>query len=108
MKESILEYVKEKSGGVSFVELANNIPGFSGDYSIGVGKNIWYWFFMSEEAADALRELIDEGGIHLALSDILVYMVDGGIPNVPIAKRLREYKKPRWLPTVVNLGVRSG
>jgi hypothetical protein len=34
----------------------------------------------------------------------MLYMLDGTIPRLPIAKRMRSYKSPHWLPVVFNLG----
>ena len=104
MKERILEFLKTQGGNVSFAEMSNRIEGFKGDMSYGRGDlNIWIWFSMSEQAAEALEELSKEKSIVLTPCSAMVYMCDGIVPSVPIAKKTRRYKTMRWAPTVLNL-----
>ncbi|OPX93100.1 MAG: hypothetical protein A4E59_02892 [Syntrophorhabdus sp. PtaB.Bin027] len=103
LKQKIGSFISSWGGGVSFVELEQHIPGFRGDYSIGFeDKNIWFWFHCSSESIDAIDELLKEGRISIKTTTPLVYIADGGMPNVPMAKGNRTYKTPRWLPVVFN------
>ncbi len=104
LKADIITTIKEKGGGVSMVELENSIPEFSGDYLFGnADMNIWWWFRCSIDACDALAELVREEKITAKPTDVLVYLIDGAVPQVPIAKQIKPYKKERWIPVVLNL-----
>ena len=104
MKSEILELMRDKGGeGISFAEFGG-IDGFTGDYCWGHAEyNVRYWCGLSREAADAFAELLSEGLIELRPTSVLVYAIDGQILNMPIAKGMKRYKKPRWLPLVMNL-----
>jgi hypothetical protein len=105
MKDEILRMCAK--GHVSFVEL-EQIVGFSGDLAWGNDEyNIWSWFSMSEDACDALDNLLRDGYICLNPSEPLVYIIDGGIPRAPIAKSMRKYRNPHWLPVTVSLTKRG-
>ena len=102
LKQKIASFIN-RGGSVSFVELEQHIPAFRGDYSIGFeDKNIWFWFHCSSESIDAIDELLKEGRISIKTTTPLVYMHDGRMPSLPVAKRIMTYKTPRWLPVVFN------
>jgi hypothetical protein len=105
MKEQILAYIKKTGGGVTYVELCRHIEGFSGDLAHVVGKykNIIFWQGVSREGAESLVALVNENKITPAQTSALTYAIDGEVSTLPIAKGLRKYKSPRWLPTVYNL-----
>ena len=109
MKGRIVDVIRECGGvggrcTVSFVELSQRIEGFAGHHAFGVsGKNIWFWFGMSQEFVTALKALIDDGIVKMAASNLLVYLVDGQHLNIPIARRKCRYKKERWLPVVFGI-----
>lgn len=63
-------------------------------------SNAWLWFNLSQEAADVLVEVLSRAKLEPAHP--LVYLVDGCVPGVATVKAMRHYKKPRWLPVVVN------
>ena len=93
------------TGSVSFVELANRIDGFKGDRSWEVSeKNICLWSGVSLRAVEAISGLLNTRQIKMTSTDPLVYMCDGGMLNLPIAKQNRKYKSLRWLPVVFNRG----
>jgi len=102
---AILETMERLGGtGVSFAELCR-IEGFEGDgQCLGIAsKNIWFWFNLSTGAADALEKLIEEKKIEFCPTTPLIYLIDGRIPNVPVAKQNRSYKKDRWLPVALKI-----
>jgi hypothetical protein len=65
------------------------------------------WQGVTEAAAAAIGELHRRQLIHPVPTPLLVYMVDGTIPRLPIAKQFRHYKKPHWLPVVFDRGPAS-
>lgn len=98
--DALLEFIKP--GGISFVELENRFD-MKGNMEWGFeDKNIWFWFGMSEGAIAALKGLLDAGRIQMKRTTILVYMCDGAVPRMPIAKQIRKYKSEHWLPIVFN------
>lgn len=99
LKDEVYNYIK-KYQHVSFAELTKHVPGFGGELAwTEEKKNQIYWHNMSDEAIDAMIELLDEGRIKPHSTSILVYMCDGIVPNLPIATSpKRTYKKWRWLP----------
>lgn len=62
--------------------------------------NIIIWANMSDNVVDAISELMRETKIYPNPASILTYIVDGEILRMPVAKRLIQYKKPHWAPTV--------
>ena len=103
MQSTVIDAIARCGGrGVSFVELEREVPGFKGDCAIELRENLVIWSHMSEEFCEAFTALLDAKEIALTPTSVLVYMCDGAVPNMPIAKRLRPYKKLRWLPVCVG------
>lgn len=110
-KQRVFEYIKDFDN-VSFAEL-NRLIGeeaHKGDYGLPINNdcNIVYWAGMCEEYSRAVLELVNEGKIFYEPCGTyvgglpLVYMTDGCLLNFPIAKRLINYKKTRWLPVCLT------
>lgn len=71
-------------------------------------KNIVVWVFSNEEMAEVWTTIIDclraeNKGIELRAAQPIVYLVDGKTLTFPLAKSLRNYKKPHWLPVVLSI-----
>ena len=108
MAEQIVELVEERRS-VSFAELENMIPGFGGGDKQWVLEgegfsNIIMWVGLTDAACDALEELRAARRIHPTPASFLVYLIDGRMLQLPLAKRKRHYKKPHWAPIVFNPG----
>jgi hypothetical protein len=104
MAAQILDLVTQRRA-VSFAELSREIDGFSGDFELGYrDHNIVLWHRASEEADLALQHLTDAGAIHAVPTTAFVYLIDGMAIRLPIARQVRRYKKPHWLPVVFNPG----
>lgn len=102
LETKILQRIRHIGCGESFVGL-HSIEGFSGDLMFGDReKNIWTWFWCSQEAVEALAHLLETGLVEVKPTSPLVYAIEGMLPQVPIAKQPRVYKSPRWLPVVLN------
>lgn len=102
MAAQILEYVR-RLDHVTFANLADNIPGFEGDYEIYFGERNWVlWSGVSQEAAAALHKLRSAGSIVYVPTALLTYLIDGCTLSYPIVKSARRYKSPHWLPMVVR------
>ncbi len=91
---------------VSFAELAREWPQHfnGGDRQIEVSSpsasKVVLWHGVTAEGAAALDELISGPCVYRPTVP-LVYIIDGAYPNLPVAKRIRHYKKDHWLPVVV-------
>jgi len=101
MKKEILKCISK--GGVSFVELSREVPGFVGDMWIRNKKNHIYWSNISEQAAQILYDLEMNDVIKKTPCTELIYVMDGGYLPLPLVKSNRTYKKPHWLPVTWNL-----
>jgi len=101
LAEKILEYV-EIHPGASFVEITK-IEGCEGELALTFStyENIVLWPSMSQACVEALAELRNAKLIEMKPSTPLVYMIDGGLVKLPLAKTARQYKEPHWLPTVL-------
>jgi hypothetical protein len=103
MKEEILEYIKTYDF-VSFVELCKEIEGFSGEGTFeNEDLNIIFWQGVSQEGFDTMHELQEEKLIKPEWCSPMLYIIDGLVIDLPVAKSIRKYKDKRWCPVVWRL-----
>ncbi len=102
IKNDILKVIKNYRNGVSFVDLTNHVEGFYGDCQYQLADNFYIWLEISEDAIKALDELVSENKITPTFTTPLIYLHDGKMPNMPIAKKLGAYKTPHFMPTVFS------
>lgn len=108
LKTGILDMLKEKGDGLSFVNLST-LPGFTGNLGMERGnKNIFFWFHCSKEAVAAIGNLIEEKQIKLSTTSHLTYHADGSIPQYPIGDLDKTYKTPHWCPVQIAKGLKFG
>jgi hypothetical protein len=103
---SIVDFVRQRDN-VSFAELANHIEGVrGGDVALHIPgfENIIVWVNLTQEAADVLTGLVADKLIHFAPTSPLVYLADGAIPGMPLARQAKRYKAPHWVPLVLKPG----
>jgi hypothetical protein len=103
LEAAILEKLKVDS--VSFGEL-DRIEGFRGKNAIMLGgcSNVVLWPAVSDEAAEILQRLHDAGHFRYQRSSAMPYFIDSShLPSMPIAKRMRQYKKLHWLPVLLRI-----
>jgi hypothetical protein len=102
LKDRVVAYI-ESTDYVSYAELASHFPEFKdGEFAISLRQNLILWVNMTQEAAQVVEELRAEKRIVVNPSSLLVYLCDGMSLNMPIAKRVRDYKKPHWAPTTLR------
>ena len=104
LKERIFSRIDEDKT-VTFAEL-RWIPGFSGDQTACIAPNVVIWTEISSEAIAAINELIADGRIIMqpygsGWQGLMTYAFDRGVLSLPLAKRVRPYKRPRWLPVYI-------
>lgn len=108
LAELVIAFVKERRGGVSFVEverlLSKHIPtegtkvAFSPDY-----PNVLWWIGMSDDFAAVMHEVGVSRKVEYRATSMLTYYIDGKVPNLPLVKgkslkAIKAYKRPHWLP----------
>lgn len=102
LKENIESEINRLKRGISFVDLSR-IKGFTGEFEwIDTKWNVVYWPKISEEAIEAMEDLVKEKKITVRPTNWLVYFIDGCVPKYPIAKSIRNYKRTRWLPIIFD------
>lgn len=105
LKERIFEFIS-RNGSTSFAELVR-IEGFQGDLDIQMDTKLGpavLWVGVSQEAHDALSDLLQTKKIESTPTTPLTYMCDGQLLDLPLFKN-RKAKKPRWLPLVFNKAI---
>jgi hypothetical protein len=77
-----------------------------GDHSITFTSdpNLIVWADVSQEFSDLVIQLIKDRKLYFHGSSALIYMIDGGMLNLPIVKRVsrKPYKNPHWLPVCLR------
>ena len=94
-----------KRDHVSFVEIQHVLEPLipvKGRMALEVGSvpNLVIWAGMSEEWCAVMHEVQASGLVSMEPASLLVYMVDGVVPDMPVAKRLQKggYKTEHWAP----------
>ena len=103
MRDQILELLSERRY-VTFKELSDEIPGFVGDQSFefAAHSGLVLWPRISAHAAAILQQMLEHRTIYLHLTPLLNYLVEGYISPLPLAKSVRAYKHPRWIPMTIG------
>jgi len=111
MADDILWYVETRDW-VTYAELTRRYgEQAKGDYQHHMpSMNIIFWPGMSEKFVEALEALSQSKPkrIHPHPSSLLVYLIDGGMLELPLARRPPKngYKKPHWAPMSFRPGPR--
>ncbi len=93
---------------VSFIEVQRIFNDHNFDYK---GKrmichpehsNLVFWSGWNDTAINIMTEILQEHPIGMSTADIMIYLIDGGGLQLPIAKKARSYKKNRWYPVVLR------
>jgi len=105
MKSEIYDFIEINGGAVTFVELQNRIKNSKGESTLEIEgerfSNVLLWAGVSSEFFQCFNELMNENKIISYPTTPLVYMHDGGMLDLPIAKKATHYKEPHWLPVVL-------
>jgi hypothetical protein len=102
MKQQIKDFIYRKDN-VSFAELAREIPKSAGERTMFTDNDSpIIWAGVSQEFEEAVGDLLREGAIVLKTTSFMTYAADRQtLRRYPIAKRIRKYAKPHWLPIVL-------
>jgi len=105
MENQILEYLKNVSTA-TFIDLSNNISGFSGEELLGFKdyKNVLLCPQISNEAIEALSNLKKNRKIEYKAVEPGFYLARHNISlNHPIATEGTDYEVPHWLPVSIQI-----
>lgn len=95
----------QRFGDVSFAGIMQIGAWTHGDIQWELGEsNVVLWAGMSDALVAALQALRDENAINLVPCSSLVYVIDGALLQLPLAKRIpkRGYAEPHWAPCVLK------
>jgi hypothetical protein len=101
----VIEAYVRRMDWVMSPELRTHIPGLRGDIELSFeAVNGVLWAGMSQAFADALELLRSQGRVHVHGTSPLVYLIDGGMLRLPVAKRPPKggYKQPHWVPVCLR------
>lgn len=106
LPEQIFQVIALKQN-VSFAQLVKIFPEAmeGGEHALCFPdyQNIILWYGMKKEAIDALTWLLNQRLVKSKPTSQLTYLIDGILPDLPIAKDLKQYKTVRWLPVVLDI-----
>ena len=91
----------------TFVEMEDTLDEQDrGDSVLFLGgyENILLWHGLSKELCKEIEEAIASGLLVPHPTSLITYMIDGCHLNLPLAKQLRKYKEPHWLPVCFEPG----
>lgn len=94
-------------GDMTFYELRKHVYGFEGTADVGLDgfAGLILGIGVSAEGVAALNKLLVAHEVHYHhRTDLLSVFLQGEILRLPVARGLRSYKKPHWLPTYVVNG----
>lgn len=105
MKQRILDLVRERRH-VSFAELERHLGAdMAGDGCATLGGNdsVVLWSGVNDAFAGAVSGLLRAGAVRLVPTSSLTYAVDGKLLALPVVKGAYHYRRPHWLPAVLDL-----
>ncbi len=109
--EDMMDAIRKKineDDHVSFVEVERIFEDYGFDYKGGMtichpkSLNLLIWDGWNQSALDLLNQLISNEPFAMHSTHTITYLIDGGALNLPLAKSVRDYKHPHWLPMVLR------
>lgn len=108
--EALVEAVRTSGGGVSFVEVLEQVLAsrgleVAGDRFLGIGPaHLVICTTVSPTFTRIVETALGSRRIHLTPTTAFVYFHDGKRVNLPMANGGRRYRTPHWVPVVLNPG----
>jgi hypothetical protein len=93
---------------VSFDALSRAFPqAFTGGvHALALRRNLFLWLDLQPAGAAVLHELrhVEHRIIYQPFPSLLAFLgsTDGGYLTLPLAKAVRDYAKPHWLPVAIR------
>lgn len=109
LADLIVKEMKEKGyRSMSFVEIERLFEEYGYDYRCDEKdamrlegyQNLYVWVGWNSAAQKAIT-LLMKGDYHMSQVEPFIYLIDGKMVNLPIAKSVRSYKSPHWMPCVI-------
>ena len=99
-EKNIYDFIKENDF-VSFAEFLRNFNNSKGDYELKLKENPNIIFFsgISKKLFTILYSLQTKNKIYFKPCHFLIYLADGHLLKLPLAKRFN-LKKPHWFPII--------
>ena len=97
----ILEYVRQKPQGVTFVTLHADFGQRARGQSTMAYDTLVLWAELSEEMIAALNELVADRDIAIVPCEVDVYRAEGKGLDLKVASKGNRYLKPRWMPVLI-------
>jgi hypothetical protein len=106
LKAAIWAFVGREQS-VSFAELEREFPEhFDHPDRVAITlepyENVILWSGTSTELASSIVELAQASLIVTKAVSAFIYSIDGAMLRLPLARFLRSYKHPRWLPVIFH------
>jgi len=98
-EDDVYNFINRKGGGVSFAEIESEFG--SGKCAlVRDDMNITLWPCLTQETVDAVMLLYNEKRVVFVPATVLIYVVDGRVPDLPVVRRppVNGYKELHWLP----------
>ena len=108
--ELIISYMKENSfTAVSFIDIEELFAEVGYDYRaddhdcirLAAFDNVYLWLGWNSDAQDAITYMMDNG-YHVRGVQPYEYIMQGKVPNLPLIKTIKPYKKPHWFPVLIE------
>ena len=100
--QAVLDYIRAQDW-VTYVEIEKVLAPYiqvagEGDIEMGDFANVALWGGVSRAFVDTVNEVLRTQLVCRQPVSVMRYLLDGTYLTLPLAKRLRDYAKPRWLP----------
>jgi hypothetical protein len=100
--QAVLDYIRAHDG-VTYAELEKVLAPYiqvvgTGSIAMGDFANVTLWGGVSRTFVDTLNEVRCTQLVCRQPVSVMSYLLDGTSLTLPLAKRLRAYAKPHWLP----------
>lgn len=106
----IIENMKANGyNSMSFIDIEDLFDEVGYDYRaddhdcirLSAFDNLYVWLGWTTEAQDAITYLM-ENGYHMHGVQPFEYYIRGKVPNLPLIRNLKSYKKPHWYPVIIE------
>lgn len=108
LEKRIYDYIKANAG-TSFVEIEDEFQrlgyDWQGDKDIRSGEfeNMIFWLGWNAETVAAMIKVLMRSDIKIEAVSSFIYVIDGNMLEMPLAKRQQDYKEPHWAPVVLSV-----
>src|SRR5262245_62762834 len=100
--QAVLDYIRAQDW-VTYAEIKKVLAPYiqvagNGGVAMGDFANVTLWSGVSRAFVDTVNEVLRTQLVARQPVSVISYLCDGTSLTLPLAKRLRAYAKPHWLP----------